>query len=44
MEVKLPEKGKIYNIAFMVTIYAGITCTCLLDLLMQNKAQLRACL
>ena len=36
---KLSEKEKIYNIAFMVIIYAGIACTCLLHILMHNKTQ-----
>lgn len=40
MEAKLlSEKEKIYNIAFMVIIYAGIACTCLLHILMHNKTQ-----
>ena len=45
MEAKLlSEKEKIYNIAFMVIIYAGIACTCLFHILMHNKTQLHACL
>lgn len=43
-ESKLSENVKLYNIAFMVIIYAGIACTCLLDLLLLDKTQLHACL